>query len=223
MTKEFPEKWYMVCTEENKNVANKWKYNIAKDFKNQFVNVGYIFLSTHPFDNSYFYDAHLSRFKNEKFYKKYQEITFEQFKKYVLKEINMRTIKASQAQEIINSISTDCPWKNTLIDKYGKDILLNKPITIDEEQYYIGFNEATHEQQQLLLSICGEPHDNEINLSTNTGIGDLKLFGKANDETLISIRIGGNYRNKAFYLNDNFEWSIKKDNFNLLCLIPEHK
>lgn len=223
MTKEFPEKWYMVCTKENQDVANKWRQSIATENKTEKVRIDYLFLSKHIIDGTYFFKGCLNLMKYNKNYKDYQEITFEQFKKYVLKENNMRTISAKQAQEIIDSISPHCAWKDTLFNKYGRDIFFNNPIKIDEEQYKTGFDVATSEQKQLLLAIIGEPQK-EINLRTKKGIDDLILFDEdGTDNSLIAIRSYGEYKNKAFYLNEKFMWSIKKDKNNMLCLIPEYK
>jgi len=40
---------------------------------------------------------------------------------------------------------------------------------------------------------------------------------------MIAIRKESEYEDKAFYLNGDFEWEIKTDSENLLCLIPTHK
>lgn len=230
MTKELPEKWFMVCTKENQDVANEWRKNIATEIKDYKVPIDNLFLSKHIEDYTYFFSGTIKTFKANDDFKEYQEITFEQFKKHVLKENKtmssiQRTISAKQAQEIIDNISTNCAWKETLINKYGRDILFNIPITINEKQYKAGFDAATSEQKQLLLSIIGEPHNTEINLFKKTGIYDLEPYmtDGGHSYSLISIRSFGEYENKAFYLNNDFEWSIKKDNHNELCLIPKHK
>ena len=39
----------------------------------------------------------------------------------------------------------------------------------------------------------------------------------------IDIRVGGEYKNKAFVLHEDYNWEIKKDSFGFLCLIPTKK
>jgi len=39
----------------------------------------------------------------------------------------------------------------------------------------------------------------------------------------IEIRENGEYRNKAFYLSDEYNWEMKYDDEKMLCLIPTRK
>jgi hypothetical protein len=39
-------------------------------------------------------------------------------------------------------------------------------------------------------------------------------------DNYLTIRSGGEYRDKAFYLSAGFKWEIKRDSVNALCLVP---
>jgi vacuolar-type H+-ATPase subunit I/STV1 len=44
------------------------------------------------------------------------------------------------------------------------------------------------------------------------------------DNSFIQFRDFGEYKNKAFYLDDDsYNWELKKDSENMLCLIPTKK
>jgi hypothetical protein len=48
-----------------------------------------------------------------------------------------------------------------------------------------------------------------------------ELLKHSND--LIDVRFEHEYKDKAFYLNENYNWELKKDSVGLLCLIPTKK
>ena len=64
----------------------------------------------------------------------------------------------------------------------------------------------------------------EIDLSKD-GVDGLAFFRKDGYKanSMIAVRSGLEYVNKAFYLNDEFGWEIKKDSNDYLCLIPTRK
>ena len=66
---------------------------------------------------------------------------------------------------------------------------------------------------------------NEINLRKPTTFERLSLFEEEEDSnsTLIAVRNIGDLANKSFYLNCNYNWELKTDNKDLLCLIPTKK
>lgn len=43
------------------------------------------------------------------------------------------------------------------------------------------------------------------------------------DNNFFQIRNGGKYKDKAFFLTDDYNWEIKRDIHNTLCLIPTKK
>lgn len=85
--KEFvlPEKWYIKCTPESKESLNKW--------------TGFSWTYTYIY-----FDGKCKTWSNN-FYDEYVEITFEQFKKYVLKE----TIEESKSEELLEEAKKRYP------------------------------------------------------------------------------------------------------------------
>lgn len=45
----------------------------------------------------------------------------------------------------------------------------------------------------------------------------------SNYRTLLRVRSSGEYKDKSFFLNDNFNWKIIKDSLGSYCLIPTRK
>jgi hypothetical protein len=99
---EFPEKWYCVVTEENKEILDKWRKDKASHFN--FISLTYdcVVLSKFPTDDSYFCGAQYMEL-NQKHFFDYKEITTEQFIKYVLKQKEMEntTLKEKDIVELL--------------------------------------------------------------------------------------------------------------------------
>lgn len=51
---------------------------------------------------------------------------------------------------------------------------------------------------------------------------DNRVFGNRGG-MLLERRIAGEFKNKAFWLNSGFNWEIKRDNEDVMCLIPTKK
>lgn len=68
--------------------------------------------------------------------------------------------------------------------------------------------------------------DKSINLE-NVVPKQIKLLDYEMDKygvsTIIVVRGSGEYENKSFFLNQYFDWEIKKDSLGSLCLIPTKK
>lgn len=84
-----PEKWFIIVTEENLEVLDKWRKENAKECLHNDLLIGYSVVYKHPSDFSLFVPFDISY---EDQYNYYKQISFEQFKKYVLKENNMKNI-----------------------------------------------------------------------------------------------------------------------------------
>ena len=87
---KIPEKWYIEVTKENKKVLEN--YRISKCSSHYDINIFEtdLILSEHPLDNSYCYKNNKKVFS--RYYPNYVEITFEQFKKYILNNMNKQII-----------------------------------------------------------------------------------------------------------------------------------
>ena len=80
-----PEKWYIKCTKENRDILNRWRLTKARYYiLDCYFSSGSILFSDDSIskDGSYYYFGGLP--KNNQKIDDYQEITLEQFKKYVL-------------------------------------------------------------------------------------------------------------------------------------------
>ena len=116
ITKEFvlPKYWHVVVTEENKEILSKWRFTNSK----YSLSVGQI-TGIHEFGTK----EHNPICSREGFG---IEITFEQFKKYVLKESVDTEVKPIEKWSV-GSYVVFC--KNDT----GKNIILNKPYEIKEK------------------------------------------------------------------------------------------
>lgn len=153
----YKEAWYVIVTEENKDVLRKWR--------------GCTYLSVgHICGMCKSYNGRLSKEHNPKNlikkdgdYDFGEEITFEQFKKYVLKEENMVeekdsrfpfTLKPEQAQSIIDIACGT--WKDKLAKKWANRIVTKNYIQVDYVFYKVMRNACTTEQHKLFDKIFGK-------------------------------------------------------------------
>ena len=93
--KELPKKWFVEFTDENINVLNDWRkkqQNVDLDYNH--INPGYCLISDGYEDNSYYFASSKSDFLSLK--KGYKEISYEDFKKYVLKEGGEETMETQE-------------------------------------------------------------------------------------------------------------------------------
>ena len=220
---KLPEKWYCVITEENRDILENWRKSVcSENYKGHLPLIGFSAISSHWGENSYYW---ASKCTDSLKCKGYQEITTEQFIKYVLKQKEMenRTISAANAQRIINVACEN--WKQKLAANWGFNIALSKDIEILEDFYQEMRKACTDSQNVLFDEIFGKD-TNEVDLHFDK-VNGLDLYDRygSTRTSLIAVRhsTGSNYDRKAFYLNSDFNWEIKKDDQGQLCLIPTTK
>ena len=142
-----PEKWFIKLTEENIQSVFEWGHIGGSGM----IKVGH-FVSSEPSWND----------KDTFTIKGYTEITYSQFKKYVIKENNMeekkqnRTITAQQAQSIIDIAQANCSWKSRLARLWGAEIALKRNIEIIEDFYKEMRSACTSPQHKLFDEIFGK-------------------------------------------------------------------
>ena len=125
----------------------------------------------------------------------------------------VRILSAQNAQKIINCA---CPlWKKSLAEKWGAKIVLGEEIEVAENDYKIMRNACTLEQHKIFDEIFGKDVK-EIDLRSFKSNSDLGI-------KLIECRENGDLQNKAFWLNQNFNWELKTDNLGVVCLVPSYK
>lgn len=142
-----PEKWHVIVTKDNikyfKSLPNYTHLNLGT------------YTSITSIDNGW---------DTINLPKDYQEITFEQFKKYILKQDNMNTINIDKrfpfyldprnAQRIIDIACST--WKPKLASMWAHNMVLGNSIEISEEFYKEMRNACTVEQHTLFDSIFGK-------------------------------------------------------------------
>ena len=149
MTEGFvlPEKWCIKRDKENDKIVT--------DFINNYSESTHCYLDYNPKNPYLHYTKGIS--SDDKPWDNYTEITFEQFKKHVLKTeetMKNRTITWSQAQQIIDIACR--PWKDELFTKWGREIVLKESTGISEEFYQAMRKACTSEQNQLFDEIFGK-------------------------------------------------------------------
>lgn len=147
MTEGFvlPEKWCI--KRDNKNDK------IVTDFINDYSESIHCYLDYNRENPYLHYAKGIS--SNSKPWNNYTEITFEQFKKHVLKQKEtMKTITHTQAQQIIDIACIT--WKVKLAAKWSKEIVLKETIEISDNDYQEMRKACTSEQHKLFDEIFGK-------------------------------------------------------------------
>jgi len=115
--------------------------------------------------------------------------------------------------------SVACPnWKDVL-ESYGTRNPLEDYIELTQDEVNKMFNACTKEQLPIVSKHLKQD-DGSVDLT------ELKIRGDGFYHTcfdVLTIRNNGEYKNKSFFLDNNFNWEIKKDSKGKSCLIPTKK
>ena len=135
----------------------------------------------------------------------------EQFNKESQLIVNMNTQKLSrQGLKEIHSIACSS-WKLTL-ECWGSRNPLEDYIELSQKEIDMMFNASDDNQKSILSKY----------LKQDDGSVDVKHCDISPNH-FIGVRVVGKYENKSFYLSNEFNWEIKEDEYNQLCLIPTKK
>jgi hypothetical protein len=196
-----PEMWCIEVTNENIDVLGNWRSD--GPFQQDYTMGGWYLHTPMNDKNGY----NLQRKDSD-----YTEITFEQFKTYVLKQNNMNTNTISRTDlGKIHNIA--CPTWKTKLEKLGSRNPFSGTIELTQSEVDEMFKAATPDQRPTLVNIFGE-QSNSV---------DLTGFKFDDCSSMLAVRGFGEYENKGFYLDDTFKWEIVKDNYGKLVLIPTRK
>jgi hypothetical protein len=218
----FPERWYIVLTSENRDILNKWRHDKCSSFKEPFFNPeNDSRLYSHDVigDGTYFDITPLREIFG------FVEITFEQFKKFVLKEdtveIYAHTIDIIQLRELYNNANKD-----------GKEFLekLFKGCDVFWELFYLNNVDIDFLREncnkEVVTKIFGEVIDfdiievgdyvtmkdgtvgNVVIYNNNWTINDYKDFAKREDKKVTTVFVAkdGSYKR---YGQDYFQTQLK--------------
>lgn len=187
-----PEKWCVLRMKNSCFIINKWATSF---FGNKI----------YPFNYSCSYGYVLSSGEAGRLQKNidYTEITYEQFKKHVLKENNMeekkqnRTITAKQAQSIIDIACSS--WKPKLAEKWAVLIVQKKSIEITEDFYKEMRSACTEPQHKLFDEIFGKDEKEFTSddlCDTETMVSGTFVFMRQNDR-IINLNTGDSFSKNA--------------------------
>lgn len=218
---KLPKVWHIAVTEESKSTLEKWRTDGSICFTG-----GYCLSEKHPAAPQY----HNSKkgYKVTNAPSNSTEITFEQFKKYVLninetKNSVMKTFPITRTQfQYIYDVACS-GWKskiNTMVqEKLGT---FGTSCELSYEVVESMFKAATTEQTKTLVKIFPDySTDKSVNLFEKRD--DTLFTRELSLDGMINIRSGGDYNGKAFYLSAKFKWELKRDDYGGLCLIPTLK
>lgn len=203
---KLPEKW-CVRVEANSQPSIVAKWRPTKGCVDYWKTKGYIN-----------YDGYHS----VEFRQGYTEITTEQFIKHVLKQTNMNTQTLTRAQLLeMHTKDTCADWRNEI-----ESILLSAPlafdttpITIPQKSIDLLIKKGNITQKSLVMSAGIKlEEDKSVEVPIVTAVNS------KNGITILCTRQGGEYKSKAFFLNNTlYNWELKTDNEGSLCLIPTKK
>jgi hypothetical protein len=133
-----------------------------------------------------------------------------------LKQNNMKTNTISRT-DLGEIYDIACNTWKTKLEKLALRNPFSDTIELTQSELDEMFKAATLDQRPVLVNIFGE-QSNSVDL---TDLDDIKY--EINDNTLLAVRVAGEYRDKGFYLNGKYNWEIVKDNLDQLVLIPTRK
>jgi hypothetical protein len=208
--------------------CNKWRKSICTNHKTDILKWDHTLVNCHH-DGSYYFASVVETLLDWDWAKGSKEITFEQFKKYILKQ-ETKTVMSKQiltvsVTDVLEIHSIACiNWKETIAGKYLPRVDRNQYITFTQEEVDAMFKAATTTQLPVLERIFGLQHKeltlkdmaNGKPLFREDAMGD----GKAG---MIEVRAEDEYKDKAFWLSHVYNWEIKTDSSSMLVLIPTPK
>jgi hypothetical protein len=135
----------------------------------------------------------------------------------VKEEKVMETQKLSrQGLKEIHSVACSY-WKGKL-EGMGIRNPLEDYIELTQEEVDAMFKACTKEQLPIVSKYLKQD-DGTLDLKNVQG----GFIGLTDNDSLIALRTKCEYGNKSFWLNSNYNWEIKRDTDNVLCLLPTKK
>jgi hypothetical protein len=226
-----PEKWYMQLndlSDEELKQCDKWRKSVCTDYKKVSLEWDHILVNYHD-DGSYYFAGPVETLPHWGWAEGIKEITFEQFKKHILKQ-ETKTVMSKQKLTVpvtdvleIHGIACDT-WKSKIATDYLPTVDKNQNITFKQYEVDKMFKAATISQLPVLEKIFGLQHK-ELTLKDMANgqplfREDAMGYGKAG---MIEVRAEDEYKDKAFWLSHLYNWEIKTDSCSMLVLIPTPK
>jgi hypothetical protein len=110
-------------------------------------------------------------------------------------------------------------------------------VNVTKEKILTAYEVANEESKELLKNLFPKVFEDDkyfdlfkLWSDIKSGVGHSYIFTDAsaieagfNGAFLMEIRYNGNYAGKAFYLANSYNWEIRLDDMEKLCLIPTKK
>jgi hypothetical protein len=180
--KKLPENWCIQITKDNKETVKSW-----------FINYSGISDITHySFSIDCYYHSKSDRSTGHlHIHPGFKQITFEQFKQYVMGS-KFTTVTREQFQK---GYKLACGgWQQTLMNEYGKDLVLNDTVDIDHSFIDKLKSAASNDEQRAFLKELF-PNPNEVN-AQDLEIGEaMKVTDNMYKDALIVRIHGGEFVN----------------------------
>jgi hypothetical protein len=234
ITNPLPEHWYIEVTEDNREELNRWRLSKrtidAARWDHKFV-PGATLLSKHPQnDGSYFWSKEAET-PIELKHPQYKPITLEQFRQITnskpMSKPEVKTIQISrtllnqyyeaatppQKEYIVNHFKMDGTTTDEAIrglhekacSEWKPKIKANHPDCFPEDSKYFDFSK--YDSHLIMIP------------DAIKALG----FGRNSDPIQIRVGVDSTYQHKGFWLDDNYDWELVRDNLNALVLVPTKK
>lgn len=204
---------------QQNGLPDKWAVRGCKELMVYYIKNGIDYMAG-DLPSCFYYikdDGDWDYFENINRLPNFDEITFDEFKKYYKqnkKEKMEYVISSVQAQNIINNVRSD--WKLKLAKMWGEDIALYKTIKVScglcNDIYY----DADTAQTKFLNTIFGNPKK-EVDLTKFKKSSNPLLIYEQTSEIPFNISC---YAKNKIYLNDNtYKFDIERDGDALYLVI----
>ena len=208
MQKEFPEKWAIKLSQEVKDwIVSEFK-STSYTYENE--NIYFHFPNYGGGKPSFKTGHHTSSIVKEH----YTEITLQQFKDNIL---NKPTMKNSLTRS--NLIELHKQFNCSTFRVVIEEILNTNILASDNTTFYISDNAIERLKKDGTLAQKDAVIKLGIILEKDKSIDVTKFI----ENTLLKVRNGNEFKNKAFFISPDYNWEIKKDSVGELCLIPTKK
>lgn len=229
MQNQHPEKWYIVATKENYDELNAWRETMAGNHHTRFQ-IGYLLLSKHQSDNSYYFGSDKYALKSKPYYHDYQEITLEQFRQITNSKPMSETTPIQIDRKLLNEYyEASTTSQKAYIAEHFK---LDGSTTVKAIR---GLYELACDGWKPKIKAnhpdCFEPESKEFDFENyvvknrtyilKDGIG--KELGLPDDFIQIRTCVNTNYHCKAFFLSSGLNWELIADDQGVIVLVPTRK
>lgn len=236
-----PTKWLIEVTEENQKELEDWRQQVATEYRERTLHVGYTLLSKHSRDNSCYHTGYAKAVRSIEDYNDYQEITLEQFRAITnskpMPKPEVKTIQISRTllNEYFDAATT--PQREYLTEHFKLDgtttdeairglhdlacstwkpkIKANHPDCFPEESKYFDFSKYVSQSRTRYIV--------EDDVADSLGMNRGFIRVRSNSSTTKNKTT----HDRSFYLDTDYNWELVQDGEEsgtpVMVLIPTKK